>query len=487
MKIGKFKITTEAVILLLILAVGIFLRFYRIIPNLTLNGEMGRDYMDVWGMYKSTHTFLIGPRTSHEWLFLSPICYWIFLILFLLTNFNPVSVSIFFAILGSAAIYVCYYYVKKLFGKEVGLVSSFLLAVSPSWLEHTRNSRYNVPAAILFFPYLWYLFKSIKDKGKSLRVVGFILGLTMSFIPSPILLIPAIIACFLIYKIRPKIKYILYSVLAFFVPNITFIIYELGNGFKITFQLLAWVPYRILGFFGLQEKNNANPEVLKQNFGSIYNFFNQMFTPNFSAVSSIIFTLAIAGGVFWFIKSLSDKKTNMAFIILFVNLIVAYIGMFIHGNPPSHYYLIIFPIPLILLAYVLVRTVPNKKAVLLATLLIALLSIWGLISSDWFYKDKVRTEYPDNMVPYSLQKEVVNAISKDAGGSEFAIGRVGFYDQFENNLAGNYIFLLVTRGEKVNQKAATRYTIVEAPNPEKEIMDQKIWAKDGVVIYKMTK
>lgn len=56
-------------ILLIILALGTFLRFYRLVPNMIFTGEMGRDYMDIWNIVHGTHSFLIGPRTSHEWFF----------------------------------------------------------------------------------------------------------------------------------------------------------------------------------------------------------------------------------------------------------------------------------------------------------------------------------------------------------------------------------------------------------------------------------
>jgi GT2 family glycosyltransferase len=139
-----------------ILILGTFLRFYRLLPNLIFNGEMGTDYMNVLGIIHGTRTFLIGPRTSHEWFFIPPIAYWIYVALLFFGNFNPPVVNIFWAFVGSFAVLVCYHYIKKLFDEKIALISSFLLAVSPAWIDATRAARYNAPAAILFFPYLYY-------------------------------------------------------------------------------------------------------------------------------------------------------------------------------------------------------------------------------------------------------------------------------------------------------------------------------------------
>jgi len=472
------------IILLSILILGTFLRFYKLLPNLIFNGEMGRDYLDVWAIIHGTRSFLIGPQTSHEWFFLPPISYWIYAVLMLLAKFSPTVINFFFAAVGSLTILICYYYVKKLFGEKIALISSFLLAVSPIWIDLTRASRYNLPAGIVFFPYLWYLEKSIEDKGKSLAILGLILGISMSFFPSPFLLVPAAIVCFIFYKVKPKIKYILYSVLAFIIPNITFIVYEISDKFQITLQLLAWIPYRILGFFGLYHKNTVNSTILRENVYSIYHFFAESFVPASKVISVTIFLLIVAGSVFWFKKSLKNKRKEISFILILINLVVSYLGLFVHGDPPEHYYYVIFPIPLILVAYLLTKTFKSRFILIFLTILVGVLGIWSLININWFNQDAPLANYPTRPPTYTLQLAVVSEILKDANGSEISIGRIGTYDQFENNFADNYIYLLTIRGAKLNSNAKIRYTIVEERNIGEEAPGKEIWAKDGVQIYK---
>ncbi|KKQ91716.1 MAG: hypothetical protein UT17_C0004G0064 [Candidatus Woesebacteria bacterium GW2011_GWB1_39_10] len=482
---ARFSKSTLMVLGILIL--GTFLRFYRLIPNLVLNGEMGTDYMNVWNIIHGTRTFLIGPRTSHEWFFIPPISYWIYTVLLFFARFNPSVINIFWAVVESVSILVCYYYVKKLFNEKIALISSFLLAVSPAWIVLTRNSRYNAPAAIIFFPYLWYLLKSINDKGKSLGVLGLILGLSMNFFPSPFLLIPATIVCFIYFKVSPKLKYVIYFFLAFLIPNITFIIYEISNKFAITLQLITWIPYRVLGFFGLYPKNSVNLKVLSQNIYSVYQFFKDSFVPNSNTLSIALFAFVTFGSAFWIFRPLRDKNKETAFILLLINLIIPYLGLFMHGAPPEHYYLAIFPVPLIMASYILVKTFKNNIVLAILTFLIGSFGIWNLVSTDWFYRDKFITDYSQSPPPYSVQLSTVNEIIKDSKGSDFSISRIGVNDQFENNFANNYIYLLTIRGAKIKSDAGVRYTIVEEGSSGQIAAGREIWVDGGIQVFKSIK
>ncbi|KKR12427.1 MAG: hypothetical protein UT40_C0027G0007 [Candidatus Woesebacteria bacterium GW2011_GWA1_39_21b] len=325
--------------------------------------------------------------------------------------------------MGSFSVLINYAVVKKIFNKNIALISSFLIATSPAWINQTRNSRYNLAAAILFLPFLLFLRDSIKDKGKSLFKLGLILGLTMSFFPSPILLIPASIAGFIFYSVKPKFKYILNFILGFLIPNTAFIIYEVSNKFSITLQLLSWVPYRILGFFGLYPKNTVNTTTLSQNIYSIYHFFAESFLGYANILTLVLFILTIGFSVFFIKRFYKNKNKEMPFFLLIISLVVSYVGLFIHGNPPEHYYLVIFPVPAILAAYILDKLIKKKTVLIVSTLILGTIGLYGLYKVNWFYQDKLPVNYLIRPVPYELQLKMVNSIIKDARGAEFSLFR----------------------------------------------------------------
>jgi 4-amino-4-deoxy-L-arabinose transferase-like glycosyltransferase len=473
----------ELLVLLGILALAFFLRFYRFSPNILLNREMGKDYMEVWNMIHGTRTWLIGPSTSHAWFFISPLAYWIYAFLFLIWNYNPIVVNIFWAVVGALTVWVCYFTVKKLFNKNTALISSFLLAVSPAWILQTRNARYNLVAAVLFFPYLLYLRDSIKDKGKNLFKLGLILGLTMSFFPSPLLLIPAGIVSFIFYGVRPKAKYIRNFILGFLIPNITFVIYEFSDKFSITIQLLTWIPYRILGFFGLYHKNTVSPVILSQNFYSIYQFFSESFVGYEGIISAVLFVLIIAGSAVLFKKFFKDRDDKMSFFLVVINLLVCYLGLFIHGNPPDHYYLVIFPIPIILAAILIDSVFKNKFALIISTLILGVIGIFGLVKINWFFAESGQLDYEVNLVPYLTQLNIADEIIKNSNGENFSLANVIVNGQIDDNLAGNYIYLLTIKGANIDNNSKTQFIIIEGNNSYNNLPGRLIFSEDNVYVF----
>ena len=481
---NKKNLSKYILALLGIVALGAFLRFYRFLPNFMYTGEMGTDYMNIWNIIHGVRTFLIGPRTSHEWLFISPIGYWIYTVLLLIWNYNLIVISVFWGIVGSFSVLINYAVVKKIFNKNIALISSFLIATSPAWINQTRNSRYNLAAAILFLPFLLFLRDSIKDKGKSLFKLGLILGLTMSFFPSPILLIPASIAGFIFYSVKPKFKYILNFILGFLIPNTAFIIYEVSNKFSITLQLLSWVPYRILGFFGLYPKNTVNTTTLSQNIYSIYHFFAESFLGYANILTLVLFILTIGFSVFFIKRFYKNKNKEMPFFLLIISLVVSYVGLFIHGNPPEHYYLVIFPVPAILAAYILDKLIKKKMVLIASILFLGTIGLYGLFKVNWFYQDKLPVNYLIRPVPYELQLKMVNSIIKDARGAEFSLFRKGPNDHFENDFANNYIYLLTVRGAKIKEGARIQYTIIEGEENLTGSEGKLIFSEAATYIYK---
>ncbi len=478
------RFSKYTLVLLGILALATILRFYRFYPNILYGGEVGTDYTNVWNIIHGTRTFLIGPRTSHEWFFIPPIAYWIYIILLLIWNYNPIVINVFWGVVGALSILVCYYYVKKLFNQNIALISSFLVAVSPAWILQTRNSRYNPVVAILFLPYLLYLRDSIKDEGKSLFKLGIVLGLTMSFFPSPLLLIPALVVCFLFYRVKPKFKYILHFVLGFLIPNITFFIYEISDKFNITIQLLSWIPYRILGFFGVYQKNTVNTAILSENFYSIYKFFSDSLVGYEGTISLILFILVAISSVYLVSKLFKNRDKEMPFYLLIINLLVSYIGLFIHGNPPGHYYLVIFPIPMILVAYILDKLFKKRLTLIVCTLALGTIGIYGLIKTNWYFQEAPPIDYKIGLVPYSTQLKITDVILGDSKGMPFSLSRIGTNDQFENNFADNYIYLLTVRGALIDGNSKIHYLIVEGTDNYKMTYGTQIFSENNVYVFK---
>lgn len=441
--------------LFLVLLFGTVLRFYKIQENLIFNGEMGYDYITIRN-FVETHTLpLIGPRTSHEWFFIGPLFYWIFGMLLPIFNYSVLTGAYFFAIVGVASIYIIYRYIGEMFGKQTGLIASFLLSFSPLWVTLTRDARYNALTAILFVPFYYYLTKSTEDKGKSLFIVGLLLGIMFSFFPSPILLLPGALVTLFIYRKQISRRYFLSGILGIIIPNVTYIYYNLTHNFEIIKNLVSWIPYRVLGFVGLYPKNTVTDIVLKDNFVGLYTFFQQSFFNTHNLLSVLLFVCVMA-------YSITQINKNKLIKILMILFAVSYLGLFLHGSPPQHYYLVIYPIPLILLSYMF-TSIGKKYSILPVLVLVVMLGVnlKYYLSDKWFYIDSQKISSDMYYVPYKLQQKVAEYIANDSKGREFAIFRVGPYDYFDNSFSLNYQYLLKIKDVKINESASLSYTIYE--------------------------
>lgn len=446
----------RGLIIVLILVLSAFLRFYRIAENLEFNAEMGVEYLQIKDYLVKREIPLLGPPTSHEWFSAGPLSYWIFGLVLKFADYEPASINYFMATVGVITVLVCYLTLKKLFGEKISLLASFLVAVSPSWVELTRNSRINSFTALWFFPFFYYLVESIKNKGKSLFWCGFFLGVMFSFFPSPLVLLPGVIVLLYIYKKTIEKKYLIQGILGILVPNIPYIVFHIQDRFNMLSKVLVWIPYRILGFAGFYPKNNVSLGVIKSNIFSLYEFAQESFLPYQSPLMSLFILTLILFFLYKTRRAFKNREKEIPWISLVVILLVSYLGLFIHGDPPKHYYLVIFPIPIIVSALFLDWLLARKKLKIFAYLLMVVFLFANFkffFSNEWFYGTPI--------VSYEFQKEVVKTILKDAKKSNFSISRVGPLDYFKEDFSQNYRYLFWKLGNEPTDDAQLVYTIYE--------------------------
>lgn len=447
----------EILLLLGVIALAAFLRLYRLEENLAFHGELGYDYMTIRDYILRGELPLIGPRTSHEWFFIGPIFYWLLMVLLPLGNYSPVAPAYFMAAIGILCIPVAYWAISKFWGKGTAFFAALLVAVSPSWIFLTRDARFNSITTLLWFPFFYFLVRALEEKGKYLIWVGLLLGAMFSFFPSPIVLLPTTVLLLAIYRKKIRKKYLLGGALALVIPIIPYFIYNLNHKFEILRNILLWIPYRIAGFFGLYPKNTVSFTVLKANIFSLYNFFRESFFAQENLFAIFLFGLLLL----FFIKK---AFKNTLWTILSLIFLVGYLALFFHGDPPQHYYLIIYPLPIILFAVFLDFFSKKKWGLILSLSVLCLISIFNFkyyFSEKWFYLPQDKVSENLSYVPMALQEKAARFIAEDAGGRNFSLARVGPYDYFEKDFALNYHYLLWRLGNEPVSQAELTYTIYE--------------------------
>ena len=203
-----------------------------------------------------------------------------------------------------------------------------------------------------------------------------------------------------------------------------------------------------------------------------FTFLNSLFLAYNSTTFAFIMCASI---IILLFLVLQKGEQYLKFIGLI--MIMGITGIFIHGNPPIHYYLPLF-IPAVLLFSTSLERFSLKILSPLFALFI-LINCQFYFSNNWFDTSKEWFKNGLN-VPYSLQVETTNAIIQNSYGQKFKLKRVGPFDYFDKNYSQNYEYLLWKGGNEPIESSALVYTIYEGVLPsDGEVL---IFSKDDVSV-----
>jgi hypothetical protein len=400
-------------ILVLILFWGTILRFYRIQENLVFDGELGDNYLATKNLILSNRIPLTSPLTPHPWVSFDSLFYLIFAPILFFSNFNPVLGEYFFAIIGVVLILVNYIVIKKIFDSETACLSSYLIALSPAFLELAKESSFFSLTIITFYLFLYFLVKLTEDP-KYLFWASLFLGISLNFNPTQLFFVPLMVLIPL--KFRKKIKgndFIKISI-GLLIPNIPFLLYNLKNRFEMVTKLATWIPYRVI------VKANAN--ILSKNLLAVYNFIQKTFLPSSGRVA-IIFVVSFLIFLIYLTKKYIFSK-NIAFYALLVWFYLGILAIFIQGYLSSHYYFpSLYSVPVIITSYMLKKISSSKIGSLILFIFLSVFTIINInyfFSKKWFFLEK--TKMPETkLVPYRMQLDTANLILKGANGSKLIL------------------------------------------------------------------
>lgn len=461
--------------LVLTVIIGSFLRFYRIEENIIFHGELGHDFLAIKNFIFKREIPLLGAPTSYPWLSFGPLLYLIIAPILHLANYDPRTGAYFMATVGSLVIVINYFFIEKIFNRKVALLSSYLIAISPAWVDLTRQARFFFLTLIFFYPFLYFLIKSLNRKSQSskgdrrginLFWAALFLGIMLNFHWAPLALIPASLT---VLYAEGKIKKgnLAKGFIGLVIPNIPFILFVVINKFAVLVKLTASIPYRLMGFMGFYQKNNLSLQAIKKNLDSLYDFFRLSFLAQKGAAPLILVLGTLLFIVISTRSELRKKKKDWAWLTLVSLLVWQSTALFIHKDPPWHYYLAIYPLPILFLGLLLSRLLVKRLGRVLLIILLLIMTVINarfFFSEKWFYPPQTLVSRT-GAVPFDLQLLVARTIIKNAGGRSFSLSRVGAFDYFEGNCAQNYQYLLWWLGKEPVEKADLKYTIYE--NTEK--------------------
>ena len=155
------KFEKKHFILIVILLIASFLRLYNVADTVQFLGDQGRDAMIVASIFKNLDPVFIGPVTSVGNMYLGPLYYYFMLPFLFITYPSPMGPVYAVAVLGIITVFLLYYFGKKMFSENIGLLAAGLYAVSTLVAYNTRFSWNPNPAPFVSLLMLFFVYKAV--------------------------------------------------------------------------------------------------------------------------------------------------------------------------------------------------------------------------------------------------------------------------------------------------------------------------------------
>ena len=350
----------EKFLLIAILLVGAFLRFYRIGDYMTFLGDEGRDALVVKRMIVDKKFTLLGPTASVGGFFLGPIYYYFMAPFLWFWRLNPVGPAIMVALFGVAGIFLIFKTGQEFFNQKTGFLAAVLYALSPLVIAHSRSS-WN-PNLVPFFAllYLYGLKKIVKEKKwRWWFIIGLSIGIGLQLHYLFSFLIPiGPIFIFIFKRGASYLKMYLISILGFLTGLFPFLVFELRHQFPNTQTIIRFLlSGKETGFVG-QETMTILTDLIFRLFSRLIFYFpppEQLELYSSKIIfwwETLVWVAAVGSITALIIQIIKEKKP--AHLLTFLWLIFALSLFCFYKQAIYDYYLgILFPLPFLLLGNLL--------------------------------------------------------------------------------------------------------------------------------------
>lgn len=492
---------TEFYILLAILVLGAFLRLYKIDQYMTFLGDEGRDVVLVRRFLVYGDIFLIGPGTSIGNMYLGPLYYYMMAPALWLFNYSPVGPSLQIAILGIITIGFVWFAAREWFGRNAGLIASFLYAIAPTVIIYSRSS-WN-PNIMPFFALLcvFSIWRTVTTKKLYwLPVLGVSFAACLQSHYLALLLAPTLgifwlYGAYLFKKSKNIKKYLVYSfvsLILFLALMSPLVIFDFRHGFQ---------NFGAIEKFFLERQTtvsakpwNSLPEIwpiFQEISGRLLAGRNEMFG-NIMAVITVV-------GLFLVFRSRKhlNKKSILALVLIITWLLISFVGLGLYKQEIyDHYYGFFFAAPFLLfggISSVIIDRAKIRGWWLVGTVLVFL--------TFYNFSESPIKGAPNRQLARSI--EVADKIKAEAGGEKFNLAVIA-----ERNYEDAYQYFLekdntgVTDIDPQNTKDTITdqlFVVCELPaekcsptsNPKAEVANfgwskvEQTWEVAGVIVYKL--
>ncbi len=388
-----------------IILTSLILNLYKVNDQIRFIGDQAWFYISARDMLLTGNIPLVGITSSHTWLHQGAYWTYILAIILKITNFNPITGFYFVGILGSITVYLVYKFGSMIFTPRIGLIAAFLYASSPLIVIHNRMSYHTTPIPFFTLLFLFTAYKWLKGNVLYFPISIFLLAVLYNLELATFGLIATFGFVFFVGLLRKQkwarevlnAKIISYSVVAFLIPMIPMILYDLSHGFPQTIKFGIWIFYRLAVFLGYPP---LNPQIGGETWHTFYNYNSILakdiiFYPNLP-VSFIILIASFLYLIYLVIMKYRDKKERLKYLFIFIFFSLPFAGFLSQKTNSEAYLLIFFPTAMLIIAIFFDSFIKSKISlfiVCLILLLIGFVNIKALFKTNFItdisFKDRV--------------------------------------------------------------------------------------------------
>lgn len=333
----------EIIVLVAVILLAIFFRFWQVKDYVVFLGDEGRDMLIMRHIFTDKNLPFLGPTASVGGFYLGPIYYWMAAPFLWFWSFDPVGPAYLVAVLGVATVYLLYRLLSQTVGFWPAILASLLYSTVPLVVRYSRSSWNPNPLPFFSLLLIYFLYLGISRQRLSyLLLAGASFGVAVQLhylatILAALAAVIVIVNCNL--KKIPAIWFL--ATLGFLITFSPFLFFEIRHNFpnfKTIWEFVTrgtTVGYKTIDFIWLISNiGNILLEELTKLKGTI--------------ITQLAFWILALGGLFGLIKHWKDDK-KLIFSIGIIWFLGGLAGLrFYTGQVFDYYFGFIFPAPFLL-------------------------------------------------------------------------------------------------------------------------------------------
>jgi 4-amino-4-deoxy-L-arabinose transferase-like glycosyltransferase len=427
------SIVRKNYILLIILAIGLFLRSYKAVDWYMYGHDQDIAAWIIKDIVKDGHIRLIGQETSSKGIFIGSLFYYLQIPFYSLTNWDPKGALLLPLVISIFSIYSHYFVFSKIFNKKIGIIAALIYASSYLVIFSEREVAPTMPVWIWSVWFLYAIWLLLKGKQKVYILLGILGGLIWHLSLGLALLTPLVAVAQILSKKKINFKYLLTGSFIFFVLMIPFFAFEARHGFQQTHALITsfttkkdYVQGTSTGF----AKMDRVMQLVHKNANAL--FLDSVFN---LAAKWMFYVLIVL-----FVILLAKKKISWQIGLLAILWQALFVLFFTFNSiNTSEYYLNGMNVIWLMLISVSLGSLSGKLKFLLYLILAFIVSV-NLYA---FFNHSI------NESGYVQRKAIVQYIADDSKAHGYPCVSVSYITSPGNNLGYRYLFYLL--GLHVNQ------------------------------------